>query len=200
MLISVTGRIGSGKSTVSSEIAKRLNATIVDADKIAREITMLGGSAVSAIETKFGSGFIKSGAMDREKMRNLVFSNPAAKNMLEMTLRPYIQSKIAEDVESAKKQKEFIVLDIPLLVDSVWKEKSDFIVTVDVQEEVQIERIKKRNGHSDETILKMINSQPSRKKYKDIASFVFDNTTYDLFDFNIIKVVNAIQEKKKKEF
>lgn len=197
MLISVTGRIGSGKSTVSNELAKRLNSIIVDADKIAKDVSSLKGSAVSAIETKFGSSYIKDGAMDRDKMRNLVFSNPAAKNMLEITLRPFIQNKITDEIKKASKEHEFVILDIPLLVNSVWVEKSDFIVTVDVDENIQIERIKKRNGHSDETILKMINSQPSRDKYKKIASFVFDNTSFETFDFNMIKVINAIQENKK---
>ncbi len=197
MIIAITGRIGSGKSTVSKEFSSRLQAPIVDADKIAKEITSFGGDAVDAISIKFGDSFIKDGAMDREKMRNLVFSNPSAKVMLEATLKPYIKNKITQELNEANSKSKYVILDIPLLVGSEWLKKVDFVITVDVPESIQQERIHKRNGHSYDTINKMMNAQPSRNQYKEIANYVFDNSTYESFDSHILKCINKIQEMKK---
>lgn len=197
MIIAVTGRIGSGKSTVTKELSNRLQAPVVDADKIAKEITSFGGDAVDAVSIKFGDSFIKDGAMDREKMRNLVFSNLSAKIMLEETLKPYIKDKITKELNDAKINSKYVILDIPLLVGSEWLQKVNFVIVVDVPENIQQERIHKRNGHSYDTINKMMSAQPSRDKYKEIADYVFDNSTYESFDSHILKCINKIQEINK---
>ena len=116
MIIAITGRIGSGKSTVSKEFSSRLQAPIVDADKIAKEITSFGGDAVDAISIKFGDSFIKDGAMDREKMRNLVFSNPSAKVMLEATLKPYIKNKITQELNEANSKSKYVCSSLSAVI------------------------------------------------------------------------------------
>lgn len=199
MIIAITGRIGSGKSTVSKELCKRLGAIVVDADKVAKEITFVGGRAVNAVSDAFGESFIKGGAMDRDKMRELVFSDAKAKVLLENTLRPFIQEQMNNELTLAKKSSNYVILDIPLLVGSEWISRVDFIIVVDVSENIQVERIQKRNGHSVETIMKMINNQPSRKEYQNLATYLFDNSTYQSFDSHIMKCLNEIQKENKKK-
>lgn len=197
MIIAITGRIGSGKSTVSKELSKRLRAIIVDADKVAKEITSTGGRAVSSVSNIFGEAFVKNGAMDRDKMRELVFSNAQAKSLLEKTLKPFIQEQMNSELFEAQHSADYVIIDIPLLVGSEWITKVDFIIVVDVPESTQLERIQKRNGHSVETVMNMMNAQPSRKEYQNLATYLFDNKSYESFDSHIMKCINEIQKKKK---
>ena len=80
-VVGLTGGIGSGKSAAADEFA-RLGATVVDTDAIAHELTAKGGAALPHIEKRFGKAFIAAGAMDRKRMRDHVFNNPAAKRAL----------------------------------------------------------------------------------------------------------------------
>src|SRR4029078_3416624 len=89
-VIGLTGGIGSGKSAAADEFA-RLGATVVDTDAIAHELTGAGGAAMADIKRIFGSEFISdSNALNREKMRELVFREPAQKKNLEAVLHPMI--------------------------------------------------------------------------------------------------------------
>ena len=90
-LIGLTGGIGSGKTTVSDLLAK-LGAGIVDTDLIAHQITAPNGAAISLIEKQFGPDFIAAdGALNREKMRSLVFASPEARKSLESITHPLIR-------------------------------------------------------------------------------------------------------------
>jgi dephospho-CoA kinase len=90
--IGLTGGIGSGKSLVADLFAAR-GAAIVDTDVIAHSLTAPGGAAIEAIAAAFGAGFIDdSGAMDRARMRQTVFADPAARKKLEAILHPMIRA------------------------------------------------------------------------------------------------------------
>ncbi|MFA5824529.1 MAG: dephospho-CoA kinase, partial [Gallionellaceae bacterium] len=83
LLIGLTGGIGSGKSTVAALFAK-LGVRIIDTDELSRDLTRSGGVAIAAIRAAFGAAYIDAaGALDRNKMRELVFSKPAEKTRLE---------------------------------------------------------------------------------------------------------------------
>src|SRR5512138_661297 len=86
-VVGLTGGIGSGKTAAAEEFA-RLGATVIDTDAIAHELTELGGAALPEIERRFGAEFIRNGAMDRRRMRERVFADPAAKKSLEALLHP----------------------------------------------------------------------------------------------------------------
>lgn len=94
--IGLTGGIGCGKSTVANLFAAR-GATIVDTDEIAHSLTAPGGAAMPALLAQFGDGAADAnGAMDRAKMRELVFSDPQAKARLEAILHPRIRAATLE--------------------------------------------------------------------------------------------------------
>lgn len=87
-LVGLTGGIGSGKSTVARMLGD-IGAVILDADAIARHLTDAGGAAMPAIKAEFGADFITSeGALDRKRMRDLAFHDPAAKQRLEAIIHP----------------------------------------------------------------------------------------------------------------
>nr|WHW29543.1 putative dephospho-CoA kinase [uncultured bacterium] len=181
MSIGLTGGIGSGKSTVATLFAG-LGATVIDSDAIARALTAPGGAAIDALRRAFGPEFIDAdGAMDRDKMRALAFSDTAAKQRLEGILHPLIaeqtlaQSRI--DPECVK------IFDVPLLVESAhWRARVDRVCVVDCREEVQIERVMKRSGWTVDAVRAVIARQASRRQRRAAADDIIFNDAISLAD------------------
>ena len=91
--VGLTGGIGSGKTAVSDQLAQ-LGAGLIDTDLIAHQITAPNGAAIPLIKKQFGAEFIDpSGALDRVKMRSLVFANPEARKSLETITHPLIREE-----------------------------------------------------------------------------------------------------------
>ena len=162
--IGLTGGIGSGKSTVARVLVE-CGAALIDADAISRQLTAPGGAAISALASQFGPQIITAeGAMDRDRMRQLAFNDPALKKQLEAIIHPLIsqeslrQSSAAVDAGCA-----CIVFDIPLLVESGrWRQQLDRVLVVDCAEDTQIARVMARNGLTREGVEKIIAAQASR--------------------------------------
>jgi dephospho-CoA kinase len=165
--IGLTGGIGSGKSTVAHLLAG-CGATVVDADAIARQVTAAGGAAVKEIASQFGDHLITAeGAMDRDKMRQLAFNDPAVKQRLEAIIHPLVLRETlrqsGQAVQAAKGGGACIVFDIPLLVESGrWRQQVDHVLVVDCSEATQIARVMVRNGWTQEAVEKIMAGQASR--------------------------------------
>ncbi len=102
LVIGLTGGIGSGKSTVA-EMFKELGVAVIDSDTISHQLTQAGGAAMGPIGGVFGEGFLTtSGALDRAKMRRLVFSDAGARKRLEAILHPLIRTQILAEAEAAR--------------------------------------------------------------------------------------------------
>ena len=117
--IGLTGGIGSGKSTVARMLVG-CGATLVDADAIARQVTASGGAAVKEIASQFGDDVITAdGALDRDRMRQLAFNDPAARLRLEAIVHPLVgQETLRQAGQAVKAGSPCLVFDIPLLVES----------------------------------------------------------------------------------
>ena len=175
--IGLTGGIGSGKSTVATILAEG-GATVIDADAISRATTAAGGAAIPAISAVFGSSMITpDGALDREQMRQRVFSDPQAKKQLEAIIHPLVRQKIAQRAELAEQSgSNCIVYDIPLLVESGhWRDKLDKILVVDCTEATQQARVMLRNGLTLDATQKIMASQASRTARLQAADCVIYN-------------------------
>jgi dephospho-CoA kinase len=177
-VVGLTGGIGSGKSAAADEFA-RLGATLIDTDVIARELTEKGGAAIAPIENLFGPDFIeKSGAMDRKKMRDHVFADPAAKRALESLLHPLIREESARRIAAAEREKSgpYVVHVVPLLIESPdYRSRVDRVLVVDSPEEVQIERVRARSGLSESEVRAIMRTQVSRAERLAAADDVIDN-------------------------
>src|SRR5262245_26700705 len=103
LVVGLTGGIGSGKTAAADEFG-RLGATVVDTDVIAHELTDTGGAALPQIERLFGAEFIRDGRMDRQRMRQHVFSDPAAKKALEGLLHPLIREESKRRIAAAQRE------------------------------------------------------------------------------------------------
>jgi dephospho-CoA kinase len=198
MIIIITGGIGSGKTFVSTFLAKCLNTTVLNADTVVQQITSSNGIAIPAIETHFGKDFINSDrALDKQKMRELVFSNPDAKKKLEAITTPFINNLLEDEINKTLLQHPFAVVEIPLLYESdFWQKKAQYIVNVDVTIETQLKRVKIRNGFEDDLILKIINNQSTREQRNSIADFIIDNNDITSTELQIIDLANHFKQLK----
>src|SRR5215211_7799198 len=114
--VGLTGGIGCGKSQATGMFAE-LGADIVDTDAIAHELTAPGGLAMDAIAEAFGREYVREdGSLDRDRMRELVFSDPTAKSRLEAILHPIIRAESRKRVEEGTAP--YVVLIVPLLLET----------------------------------------------------------------------------------
>jgi dephospho-CoA kinase len=176
-LVGLTGGIGSGKTAVSNLLAK-LGAGIVDTDIIAHQVTAPNGAAIAAIEKQFGSEYIDStGALDRNKMRALVFAKPEARKALEAITHPLIrQETIKQAQQLAATGAPYLVFVVPLLIESgSWQGLIDYLVVVDCPEETQISRVMQRSNLSRPEVLQILQAQTSRKDRLAHANAVIEN-------------------------
>ncbi len=177
MRLGVTGGIGSGKSTVCSLLAQG-GAVVIDADAISRACTAPQGPAVAAIVQAFGPSVLSApGVLDRDVLRERVFSDAQAKAQLQDILHPLIGAEIARQSALAQAHKAaYIVLDLPLLTESQrWRPMLDRVLVVDCSEETQIARVGQRSGLAPAAVRKIMAAQSSRAYRRQCADFLIFN-------------------------
>ena len=172
--IGLTGGIGSGKSTVAAWFAQA-GAVIVDTDAIARALTAPGGAALPALAEAFGETILDAhGALDRERMRALAFSDPQARVRLERVLHPMIGREAQAQADRAGERP--VVFDVPLLAESAhWRARVQRIVVVDCELSTQVARVMARSGWSREAVGRVIAQQATRERRRGIADAVIFN-------------------------
>jgi dephospho-CoA kinase len=176
-LIGLTGGIGSGKTAVSNLLAK-FGAGIVDTDLIAHQMTAPHGAAMALIEKQFGPEFITvDGALNRDKMRSLVFTKPEARKSLEAITHPLIrQETIRQGLDLSKKGFPYLVFVVPLLIESgSWMELIDRLVLVDCPKETQIQRVMQRSNLPRGDIERILAAQARREERLKHADIVIKN-------------------------
>ncbi|MDP9045593.1 MAG: dephospho-CoA kinase [Pseudomonadota bacterium] len=173
--IGLTGGIGSGKSTVARLLVAR-GAALIDTDLIARRLTLAGGAAIAPIAAEFGATLIDpQGALDRQRMRDLVFSDPACKRRLEAILHPLIGQETARQAAAAS-DAAALVFDVPLLVESAhWRQRVDKVLVVDCAVATQVDRVVSRSGWTPEEARAVIAQQATRAARRAAADAVIHN-------------------------
>ena len=172
-VVGLTGGIGSGKSAAADEFA-RLGASVVDTDAIAHALTQQGGAAVPEIEKRFGKEFVLDGAMDRKKMRDHVFADPAAKRALEALLHPMIREESARLIAAARAP--YVLHVVPLLIESPdYRRRVNRVLVVDAPEEVQVARVRARSNLPEAEVRAIMRTQVTREARLAAADDVIDN-------------------------
>jgi dephospho-CoA kinase len=178
--IGLTGGIGSGKSTVARRLAT-LGALVVDTDALAHALTAPGGTAIAAIAQAFGADMIAAdGAMDRAKMRTLVFADPTQRQRLEAILHPLIASATRAQASRAGAGQP-VVFDVPLLTESgTWRARVDRVLVVDASPATQVARVVQRSGWTADAVERTIAQQATRAQRRAIADAVIVNDELSL--------------------
>lgn len=175
LVVGVTGGIGSGKSTVAALFQQR-GAGVVDTDEVARTLTAPGGAAIAAIRARFGAGYLDAhGALDRSAMRELAFTDPAARHDLEAILHPMIREQSARLV--AALDTPYVLLVVPLLVESGGKRAGMHrVLVIDCPEPVQISRVMQRSGLAQTQVHAIMQTQATRAQRLAHADDIIDNS------------------------
>lgn len=178
MIIGLTGGIASGKSTVSALLVSK-GARLVDADVIAREVMLPGHEVLAAAVKQFGSEILSpDGTLNRGKLGDIVFQDPAALQALNNLTHPAIRREIKERMNSMEEEdpKKLTIVDIPLLFESGLENMFHEILVVYVPREVQIARLMERNGLSLEQAEARLNAQMDIEAKRNKADYIIDNS------------------------
>jgi dephospho-CoA kinase len=173
-VVGLTGGIGSGKSSVADLFVRR-GAGLVDTDQLAHALTAPEGAAIERLRDAFGPDFITpQGALDRTRMRALVFADPTARARLEAVLHPLIRTQAQRDVSACRAP--YVVLAVPLLIESgSWHERCQRVLVVDCPVALQRARVMARSGLPAEEVDRIIAAQASRETRLAAADDVIDN-------------------------
>jgi dephospho-CoA kinase len=193
LVVGLTGGIGSGKSTVAKLFAQ-LGAATIDADQIARDLTIAGGQAMPMIGAAFGGQFIlPDGALDRAAMRVSAFADPTLKARLEGILHPLIRKEISQKVTiAAASGAPYIVLEIPLLFDAMsYRQALSRTLCVDCPVSMQIARVKLRSKLSEADVKAIIASQVPRAIRLQLADDVIENVAGEADLLACVALLNA---------
>lgn len=176
-IVGLTGGIASGKSTVS-DLFRSSGVPVVDADIIARDVVRKGTPGLRKVAIAFGDDILlENGEINRSRLGQIVFSDPAKRQLLNRLLAPHISSGIFwEIVKLWVKGCKVIVLDIPLLFEAKMDQWTDPIIVVWINPETQLQRLMTRDGISEEEARNKINSQTSLDWKKTKAGIVVDNS------------------------
>jgi dephospho-CoA kinase len=170
-IVGLTGGIGSGKTAVSTRLAK-LGATIVDADEISRALTAAGGAAMDRVREAFGARYVgPDGALDRAAMRTLAFEDPAARAKLEAILHPAVRGEADRALAAASGP--YAVLVVPLLLETGgYAGRVDRILVVDCAETLQVERASARSRIAADDVRRIMGAQWPRWRRLQLADDV----------------------------
>lgn len=171
-VIALTGGIGAGKSTVA-QFFSELGANVVDADHLARIVIERGSEGFDEVVARFGETILANGDINRKALAEIVFSDPSAKSDLEGIIHPRVQKLFSQaliDNDPATN----LIYEIPLLVETDAASKFDFIVTVEADEELRIERLLARGMFISDIKARLANQVPSEAR-RAIADAVIVN-------------------------
>jgi dephospho-CoA kinase len=172
--VGLTGGIGCGKTTVADLFAAR-GAAVVDTDRIAHGLTAPHGAAMPALIDAFGPDYATpDGALDRARMRALVFSDQDARARLEAILHPRIREATAAAALLAGGP--YTIFAVPLLIESgTWRERVARVLAIDCPEATQVARVMARNGLAEEQVRAIMAAQVSRARRLEEADDVILN-------------------------
>lgn len=180
-VIGITGGIATGKSTVS-QIIRDEGFKVIDSDSIAREVVQKGSKGLKMVIDKFGDGLLMDdGALDREKLGELVFQNEDKRRDLNDLLHPLIRELMISRIGETEATHSVLFVDIPLLFESRDEIEDsgislDEIWVVYTDESTQLKRLMNRNEYSLDEALVRIRSQIDIREKKKLADKVIDNS------------------------
>lgn len=174
IILGVTGGIATGKSTVV-DVFRKAGVSIVDGDLIAREIVEPGQPALKALVAAFGEEILTEDRLNRKKLGEIVFNDPAKRQLLDRLLDGYLRGAITDQIKDAAKKAPLVVADIPLLYEADYQQYMDQVAVVYIPKELQLTRLMQRDHLTKEAALQRMKSQLSIEEKRQKADFLFDN-------------------------
>lgn len=174
-IIGITGNSGSGKSIVCEIIKENFNAEIIDADKIAKNLTASDTKYLQEIIKTFGNSILdKNSKLNRIKLADIVFNSKEKKMLLDKLTFKYVVDEIKEKIKHIQNC-DYILLDVPLLFESNLCEICNITIGIVASEDVKIKRIMQRDNISLERAKSRLNSQPKDEFYMEKCDYIINN-------------------------
>ena len=174
LLLGLTGGIGSGKSTVSAEFARR-GAIVIDADLVVRELQSPGGAVLAAMVEHFGDTILApDGTLNRQAVADIVFNDPEQLKALNAIVHPKVGAEIDGRIEAQRDTDNVVILDVPLLVESKAYE-TEGIIVVDTDPEIAVQRLVEFRGFSADDARARMKLQATREERRAVAAFIVPN-------------------------
>lgn len=170
--VGLTGGIGSGKSSVG-EALQELGAIVIDSDELARNVIERGTPGYEQVVAEFGDEILTSGEIDRAKLAAQVFNDETKRKNLESIIHPLVR-KAAEELSKNLPSDAIVVNEIPLLFETNGASRFDFIISVSVQEEIRVARLKQR-GMKEYEIAQRVAAQATDAQRASISDVVIEN-------------------------
>ena len=177
MVIGLTGSIGTGKSEAARQL-EALGASIISADQVGHEAYTPNTEAWEQVVAAFGDDILQDdGEIDRRKLGAVVFSDPGQLEKLNQIMHPRMARMVADKIEELRDQGvEVVVVEAALLFEAGWDSLVEEVWVTDSTEQVVIERLKQRNGMSEEEVRKRIASQMDRTERLERSDYVIENS------------------------
>ena len=176
--VGLTGGIGSGKSEVAWRLAEH-GAVLIDADMAAREVVVPGSPGLAQIAEAFGDSVLRpDGSLDRERLGEIVFADPALREKLNAIVHPLVREWMQEAERAAAQAHgdAIVVHDVPLLAEARGRAGFDVVIVVDVPPELQVERLVRMRGMAPDQARARLAAQASREQRLAVADIVIDNS------------------------
>jgi dephospho-CoA kinase len=177
MIVGLTGGIATGKSTVS-KLFQKYGVPVIDADQIAKDVVEIGKPTLALIAEHFGQGVLTSdGTLNRKKLGEVVFGDPTKRKELDAIIHPVILAEIDRRVEELESSNPdgLIIIDIPLLYETLRQNHFNEVILVYVPEDVQLARLMLRDGSTKDQALARMKAQMSIEDKRVLADYIIDN-------------------------
>ncbi|MBM7332340.1 dephospho-CoA kinase [Alloalcanivorax marinus] len=172
-VVGLTGGIGSGKTAATDYLAGR-GIAVVDADLASRRVVEPGQPALDAIVDRFGEPVLQTdGTLNRRALRDIVFSDDAARRDLEAITHPAIGEELHRQIRASTTP--YTVLVSPLLLEGSQKDMVHRILVIDVPPEVQVARTVARDQVPDTQVAAIMKAQMQRERRRALAHDVVEN-------------------------
>ncbi len=198
-IIGLCGGSGSGKGAVST-IFQSLGVVSVDTDRVYHEITSRPSECLMALADEFGGEIIRNGALDRAKLRNIVF-DPQQSAVLLSRLNAITHKYVIAETERLileydRQGYKGVIIDAPLLFESGLDKRCEKVIVVVANKEVRLARIMLRDGISLEAARRRVDSQVQDSVLVEKCDYIIhnDGDLDDLYD-EVLSVHNKIFEK-----
>lgn len=178
MIIGITGSSGAGKSTVCEILERKYGVQIINADKIAKQLSQKGTSYLTDIVKQFGEKILlENGELNRPKLAEIIYANHEKREQLNKCTFKHIKEEIKKEINNIENIEETIIaIDAPLLFEAGLEEICEFVVAVvSDNRELQIQRITKRDGITKEQAIARLNAQKPNEFYTSRSKYVIVN-------------------------
>ena len=178
ILVGLTGGVATGKSTVA-KMFKQCGAAVINADLLARQVVEPGKPAWRAIVKLFGKTVLNQDrSLDRQALGSIIFHNPKKRRQLERIIHPRVareQARLTKAI-TRKDPNAVVIYEVPLLFEAGVDKRVDKIIVVTANRNIQIARLKKRNGLSRAEAIRRIRSQMPLAKKTQQADHLLNGT------------------------